>query len=281
MLAELRALAAGNRVTTADDRPRLPRHDHAAGRPAQRPREPGLVHGLHAVPARDLPGPARGAAATSRRSSRTSPGSRWPTPRCSTRRTAAAEAMALARRASKAPDGAAVRGRRRLPSRRPSTSCATRAEATRARRSSSPTSPTAGCPTATASACSCSTPARPGGCGTRPPVIDAAHERGGVAVVAADLLGPVPAPLPRRARRRRRLRHARSASASRSASAARTPATWPCAPGSSARCPAGSSACRSTPTATPPTASPSRPASSTSAGRRRRPTSAPPRCCWP
>ena len=31
----------------------------------------------------------------------------------------------------------------------------------------------------------------------------------------------------------------------------------------------------------PPTASPCRPASSTSAGRRRRPTSAPPRCSWP
>ncbi len=45
-----------------DDRPRLPRHRHAAGDPAQRAREPGLVHGLHAVPAGDLPGPARGAA---------------------------------------------------------------------------------------------------------------------------------------------------------------------------------------------------------------------------
>ena len=37
------------------------RHVHAAGHPAQPAREPGLVHGLHALPARDQPGPARGA----------------------------------------------------------------------------------------------------------------------------------------------------------------------------------------------------------------------------
>ena len=35
---------------------------HAAGHPAQRPREPGLVHAVHALPGRDLAGPARGAA---------------------------------------------------------------------------------------------------------------------------------------------------------------------------------------------------------------------------
>ena len=44
------------------DRARLPRHVHAAGDPAQRDGEPRLVHGVHAVPARDLPGAARGAA---------------------------------------------------------------------------------------------------------------------------------------------------------------------------------------------------------------------------
>ena len=42
-------------------RPGLLGHDHAAGDPAQHPREPGLVHRVHAVPARDLAGPARGA----------------------------------------------------------------------------------------------------------------------------------------------------------------------------------------------------------------------------
>ncbi|CAA9349907.1 MAG: Glycine dehydrogenase [decarboxylating] (glycine cleavage system P protein), partial [uncultured Nocardioidaceae bacterium] len=46
----------------ADDRPGLLRHPHPAGGPAQRHGEPGLVHRLHAVPARDQPGPARGAA---------------------------------------------------------------------------------------------------------------------------------------------------------------------------------------------------------------------------
>ena len=65
--AELAALAGRNRVVTPDDRPRLPRHGHAAGHPAQRAREPGLVHRVHAVPAGDLPGPARGARRTSRR----------------------------------------------------------------------------------------------------------------------------------------------------------------------------------------------------------------------
>ncbi|MCO5571870.1 hypothetical protein L7F22_025618 [Adiantum nelumboides] len=45
-----------------DDRLRLPRHPHPVGDPPQRAGEPGLVHRLHAVPARDQPGPARGAA---------------------------------------------------------------------------------------------------------------------------------------------------------------------------------------------------------------------------
>ena len=44
-----------------DDRPRLLRHDHAGGDQAQRAREPELVHRVHALPAGDLPGPARGA----------------------------------------------------------------------------------------------------------------------------------------------------------------------------------------------------------------------------
>ena len=46
-------------------------------------------------------------------------------------------------------------------------------------------------------------------------------------------------------------------------------------------CPGGWSASRWTPTASPPTGSRCRPASSTSAGRRRPATSAPRRCCWP
>ena len=50
-----------NQVVDLADRHRLPRHPHPRRDPAQRAREPGLVHGLHAVPARDQPGPARGA----------------------------------------------------------------------------------------------------------------------------------------------------------------------------------------------------------------------------
>ena len=46
----------------AHDRPGLPRHHHPAGDPAQRARGPELVHRLHALPARDLPGSARGPA---------------------------------------------------------------------------------------------------------------------------------------------------------------------------------------------------------------------------
>ena len=44
------------------DRNGIHEHDHAAGDRPQRLREPGVVHGVHAVPARDQPGPARGAA---------------------------------------------------------------------------------------------------------------------------------------------------------------------------------------------------------------------------
>ena len=45
-----------------DDRPGLLRHADPARVAAQHPREPGLVHGLHAVSAGDQPGPTRGAA---------------------------------------------------------------------------------------------------------------------------------------------------------------------------------------------------------------------------
>ena len=56
------ALAAKNTGAALVHRHGLSRHAHAGGDPAQRPREPGLVHGVHAVPARDLPGPPGGAA---------------------------------------------------------------------------------------------------------------------------------------------------------------------------------------------------------------------------
>ena len=112
-------------------------------------------------------------------------------------------------------------------------------------------------------------------------LVAAVHDRGGLVDRGRRPARAVPAAPAGRGRRRRRGRVPRSASACRSATAGRTPATWRCGRACSARCPGGSSACRSTPTATRPTASPSRPASSTSAGRRRRATSAPRRCSWP
>ena len=62
VLGELRAMADQNERAHQPDRHGLLRHDHAAGHRPQRAREPGLVHRLHAVPAGDQPGPARGAA---------------------------------------------------------------------------------------------------------------------------------------------------------------------------------------------------------------------------
>ena len=56
-----------------------------AGDPAQRAGEPGLVHGLHALPGRGQPGPPRGRCSTSSRWWPTSPAWSSPTPRCSTR----------------------------------------------------------------------------------------------------------------------------------------------------------------------------------------------------
>ena len=109
-----------------------------------------------------------------------------------------------------------------------------------------------------------------------------ARARARVVAVAADLLALTLLDAAGGVGRRRRRRLEPSASACRSASAARTPASWPCAPGPRARrCPAAWSASPSTPTARRPTGWRCRPASSTSAGRRRPATSAPPRCCSP
>src|SRR3982751_5943883 len=72
-----------------------------------------------------------------------------------------------------------------------------------------------------------------------------------------------------------------SASASPWGTVGRTRATCRSAGAWPASCPAAWSVSPSTPTATSPTGSPCRPASSTSAARRRPATSAPPRCCSP
>ena len=62
LLDELQSARGGEPGLPLVHRHGLLRHDHAAGDPAQHPREPRLVHAVHAVPGRDLAGPARGAA---------------------------------------------------------------------------------------------------------------------------------------------------------------------------------------------------------------------------
>ena len=60
-LAELRRHRRRQPGLAQLHRRRLPRHHHAGADPAQRAREPRLVHRLHALPGRDRAGPARGA----------------------------------------------------------------------------------------------------------------------------------------------------------------------------------------------------------------------------
>ncbi len=140
-----------------DDRPGVLRHLHPVGDRPPAGREPGLVHRLHAVPAGDLPGPARGAAEL--------PDRRLGPDRPADRERVAAGRGHRGRRGDDA--GAPVEpqeqeqplpGRRRHASRRRSRSSRP-APRRSASRSSSPTPPT-GCPRATSSVSSSSTRAR-------------------------------------------------------------------------------------------------------------------------
>ena len=247
-----RAAGAGRPQPGADldDRARLPRHRHAAGDPAQRAGEPGLVHRVHALPAGDLAGPAGGAAQLpdrGHRPHRAAGRRRQPARRGDrrgrgddARRGAPARRRPDARRSSSTPTCC----RRRSPSSRPGPSRS-------ASRSSSPTSRRRAARRATLFGVLLQYPGATGavrdlaargrgrqGAGRR--------RRGRRRPARAD-----PAALAGRAGRRRRRRHQRSGSACRWASAARTPATWRCARAWSGRCPAGWSACRRTPTAHP------------------------------
>ena len=111
--------------------------------------------------------------------------------------------------------------------------------------------------------------------------VDKVHAQAGRLHRGGRPAGADPAGAARRVRRRHRRAAPPSASACRWAPAARTRPTWPAATSSSARCPAAWSASASTRTATRPTAWRCRRASSTSAARRPRPTSARRRCCRP
>ena len=253
-------------------------HDHAAGDPAQRARGPDLVHRLHAVPARDLPGPARGAAQlpdrdrrpdrpadrqrlAARRGHRRRRGDDAGTPRATGRRRGpfVVDADALPQTIDVVAHprrGHGHRGGRRRPRRRAARRRAVRRAGPVPRR------------------------VRPG------PRPARRHRRGRPRARRAGRrrrrpAGPDPARGAGRARRRRRRR---LLAALRRAALLRRPArrlhggrrrAW------SATCPAGWSGCRSTPRAARPTGWRCRPASSTSAATRRPPTSAPRRCCWP
>ena len=169
----------------------------------QHPGEPGLVHRLHAVPARDQPGPARGAAELpdhGRRPDR--PGGRQ---RVDARR---------GHRGRRGDDADAPRGARARPTGWPSTSTCSRrprrcwppAPSRSASRSSPPTCATA-CPTASSSASSSSCPAPAAGSSTGRRLVAEAHDRGALVAVGADLLALTLITPPGEYRRRRRLRH--------------------------------------------------------------------------
>lgn len=111
-------------------------------------------------------------------------------------------------------------------------------------------------------------------------LVEAAHAAGALVTVAADLLALTLLRAPGRSARTSPPAPP-SASAYPWASVGRTPVTWRCARAWSGCCPGAWSGCRATRTATRPTGWRCRPASSTSGGRRRPATSAPRRCCSP
>ncbi len=201
---------------------------------------------------------------------------------CSTRRTAAAEAMAL-----RAPGRRAAKRRRSssTPTAIPQTIdvVSTRAEAARRQGRRRPISPTRTSTWRASSACSLQYPRhvrsdpRPRPAGRR-----GVHAAGALLVGRRRPAGADPADAARRARRRRRGRHH---PALRRAAGLRRPArrpTWPSARLTSGSCPGrlvGVVGRRRRPPGA--TGWRCRPASSTSAARRRPATSAPRRCCSP
>ena len=251
---------------------------HAGGDPAQRAREPGLVHAVHAVPGRDRAGPARGAPQLPDDGRRPHRRCRSRTRRCSTRRRPPPRRWRCAAPCAK-PRQATASSSPRTATRRRSRWCATRAEPlgiagrTSGRiddarlRGAAPVRRARPVPGDRRRA-------------ARPAPAQRARPRRGRARRGRDRPARAHAAhAARRARRRHRGRARRSASACRSATAGRTPRSSRCATSTSASCRAASSASRRTPRARPPTGSRCRRASSTSGATRPRATSAPRRCC--
>ncbi len=84
-LAELRTMAAKNKVFKSFIGQGYYGTLHAGGHPAQRAGEPGLVHRVHALPGRDLPGPHGSAGELPDHGVRPDRACRSPTPPCWTR----------------------------------------------------------------------------------------------------------------------------------------------------------------------------------------------------
>ena len=114
--------------------------------------------------------------------------------------------MALAPRAAKAGD--TLRRRRRRAARRPSPSCATRAEPLGIEVVDSHDLDASRCPTGDVFGVLLQYPGASGAVRDLAPLVDAAHERGALVTVAADLLALTLLRAAGRARRRHRRRHA-------------------------------------------------------------------------
>ena len=186
-LAELRRLAGRNQVLTSMIGLGYYGTVTPAGDPPQPAGEPRLVHRVHAVPAGDIPGPARGTAQLPDRG-------RGPDRAAGRRRVHAGRGHGRRRGDDHGPargrQGPDLPRRRRLPAADAGgaghAGRAARHRAgrrVRSRPSWSPRSRTGSC-----SACCCSTRAPAARCATSRPRSRRAHGRGAVAAVAADLL---------------------------------------------------------------------------------------------